>query len=157
MTIASLTYKDGRVSLYLKSDTQLANVRIADDIAKALKIKPDKSNTGEPVEIDKVAFHNVDTIFMTCDQAKSRTFIDSREAETVLASTSFNSEVEVTSFVSSTNYTPFHAPVGQLTFSIQDERGNNLPVKKLFCRLSINDQRLRNRETLSADTGKCTT
>ena len=38
-TIASLTYKDGKVSLYLKSDTQLANVRIADDIAKTLKIK----------------------------------------------------------------------------------------------------------------------
>ena len=155
-TIASLNYKDGKVSLYLKPDTQLTNVKIADDIARELKIKPDKPNTGEPIEIDKVAFYNVDNIFMTCDQAKSRTFIDSREAETVLASTSFDTEVEVTSFEAS-NPTPFHAPVGQLTFSIQDRLGNKLPVKKLFCRLSINEQRLRNRETLSADTGKCTT
>ena len=54
VTIASLTYKDGKISLYLKSDTQLANVRIADDIAKALKIKPDKPNTGEPVDVDKI-------------------------------------------------------------------------------------------------------
>ena len=156
VTIASLNYKDGRVSLSLKPDTQLTNVKIADDIARELKIKPDKPNTGEPIEIDKVAFYNVDNIFMTCDQAKSRTFIDSREAETVLASTSIDTEVEVTSFEAS-NPTPFHAPVGQLTFSIQDRLGNKLPVKKLFCRLSINEQRLRNRETLSADTGKCTT
>ena len=83
-TIARLSYENGRVNLYLKPDTQLANVRIADEIARELKIKPDKPNTGEPVEIDKVAFHNVDNIFMTCDQAKSNTFIDSREAETIL-------------------------------------------------------------------------
>ena len=157
VTIARLSYERGRVNLSLKPDTQLTNVKIADDIARELKIKLDKPNTGEPIEIDKVAFHNVDTIFMTCEQAKSNTYINSQKAETVLASTSFNPEVEVTSFVSSTNYTPFHAPVGQLTFSIQDSLGNKLPIKKLFCRLSINEQRLRNRETLSADTGKCTT
>ena len=150
VTIASLTYKEGRVNLHLKSDTQLTNLKIADDIARELKIKPDKPNTGEPIEIDKVAFYNVDNIFMTCDQAKSRTFIDSREAETVLASTSFDTEVEITSFEAS-NPTPFHATVGQLTFRVQDAQGNNLPVKRLFCRLRINEQCLRNRKTLSAD------
>ena len=150
-TIASLNYKDGKVSLYLKPDTQLTNVKIADDIARELKIKPDKPNTGEPIEIDKVVFYNVDNIFMTCDQAKSRTFIDSREAETVLASTSFDTEVEVISFEAS-NPTPFYAPVGHLSFNIQDRLGNKLPVDRLFCRLRINEQRLRNRKTLSTDT-----
>ena len=147
-TIASLTHKDDKVTLFLKPDTQLTNVKIADDIARELKI--DKPNTGEPVDIGKIAFYNVDNIFMTCDQAKSRTFIDSREAETVLASTSFDAEVEVTSFEPS-NPTPFHAPVGQLTFRVQDERGNNLPLKKLFCRLRINEC-IRNRETLPTNT-----
>ena len=156
ITIARLSHENGRVSLYLKPDTQLTNVKIADEIAKALKIKPDKLNTGEPVDVDKIAFHNTPNIYLTCNQSKSNTYINSQRAETVLASTSFNPEVEVTSFEAS-NPAPFHAPVGQLTFSIQDERGNNLPVKKLFCRLSINEQRLRNRETLSGDTGKCTT
>ena len=80
---------------------------------------------------------------MTCDQAKSHTFIDSREAETVLTGTPFNPEVEVTAFEAS-NSAPFYAPVGQLVFHIQDERGNNLPVKKLFCRLSINERIRRN-------------
>ena len=89
-TIASLTYKEGRVSLYLKLDTQLTNVRMADEIARALKIKPDRANIGELVDVDKVAFHNVDTIFLTCEQAKSHTFIDNREAETILASTPFD-------------------------------------------------------------------
>ena len=156
VTIARVSHENGRVSLYLKPDTQLTNVKIADDIARELKIKPDRSNTGEPVDVDKIFFHNTPNIYLTCNQAKSRTFIDSREAETVLASTSFDTEVEVTSFEPS-HSTPFHAPVGQLTFCVQDKQGNNLPVKRLFCRLSINEQRLRNRETLSADTGKCTT
>ena len=147
-TIASLTYKEGRVTLYIKPDTQLFNVRMADDIARELKIKPDRPNTGELVDADKIAFHNVDSIFMTCDQARSRTFIDSREAETILASTSFDAEVEVTSFEASKNPTPFHAPVGQLTFCVQDKLGNKLPVKKLFCRLRINDECLRRKEKI---------
>ena len=149
ITIARLSHENGKVSLYLKPDTQLTNVKIADDIAIELKIKPDRSNTGEPVDVDKIAFHNTPNIYLTCDEAKSNTYINSQRAETVLASTSF--EVEVTSFVSSTNYTPFHAPVGQLTFRVQDAQGNNLPVKRLFCRLRINEQCLRNRKTLSAD------
>ena len=155
VTIASLTYKDGKVSLYLKSDTQLFNIRIADEIARALKIKPDKPNTGEPVDVDKIFFHNTPNIYLTCNQAKSNTYINSQRAETVVASTPF--EVEITAFEASRNPTPFHAPVGQLTFSIQDRLGNKLPVKKLFCRLSINEQRLRSRKNIPSDTCKCTT
>ena len=84
-SIASLTHKEGKVTLYIKPDTQLFNVKIADDIARELRIKPDRPNTGELVDVNKIAFHNVDTIFMTCDQAKSRTFIDNREADTILS------------------------------------------------------------------------
>ena len=142
ITIARLSHENGRVSLYLKPDTQLTNLKIADDIARELKIKPDKPNIGEPVDIGKIAFYNVDNIFMTCDQAKSRTFIDSREAETVLTGTSFDADAKVTSFEPS-NPTPFYAPVGQLSFSIQDRLGNKLPVERLFCRLRINEQCLR--------------
>ena len=131
---------------------QLTNVKIADDIARELKILPDRSNIGEPVDADKIALHNVNNIFMTCEQANSNTYINSQRAETVLMSTSFDAEVEVTSFEAS-NPTPFYAPVGQLSFSIQDRLGNKLPVERLFCRLRINDdERLRNRETLSANT-----
>ena len=148
VTIARLSHENGRVSLYLKPDTQLTNVKIADDIVRELKIKPDRSNTGEPVDVDKIAFHNTPNIYLTCEQAKSRTFIDSREAETVLASTSF--DAEVISFEAS-NPTPFYAPVGHLSFNIQDRLGNKLPVDRLFCRLRINE-RLRNRKTLSTDT-----
>ena len=63
VTIASLNYKDGKVSLYLKPDTQLTNVKIADDVARELKIKTDKPNTGEPVDIGKIAFHNTPNVF----------------------------------------------------------------------------------------------
>ena len=139
-TIASLSHKDGKVSLSLKPDTQLTNVKIAEDIARELKIKPDKSNTGEPVDIGKIAFHNTPNIYLTCDEAKSNTFIDSLKSETCIAASPFNTEV--ISFEPS-HPTPFHAPVGQLTFRVQDKQGNNLPVKRLFCRLTINDECLR--------------
>ena len=151
VTIARLSHENGRVSLYLKLDTQLTNVKIADDIARELKIKPDRSNTGEPVDVDKIFLHNTPNIYLTCNQAKSNTYINSQRAETVLASTSFDTEVEVTSFEASSP-ARFHAPVGQLVFHIQDSLGNKLPVKKLFCRLRINDERLR-RKDLSSNTG----
>ena len=154
--IASLTHKEGKVSLYLKPDTQLTNVKIADEIARELKIKPDRSNTGEPVDVDKIALHNVDNIYLTCDQVNSNTFIDSQKAETVLTGTPFDAEVEVTSFKTPSSLARFHAPVDQLTFSIQDSLGNNLSVKRLFCRLKINDECLRNRKNLSTGTGECT-
>ena len=91
---------------------------------------------------------------MTCEQAKSNTFIDNREAETILTSTPFDAEVEITSFETPSSPARFHAPVGQLTFSIQDKLGNKLPVKKLFCRLRINELclRTRNRENIPSDT-----
>ena len=149
-TIARLSYVDGKVILYLKPDTQLFNVKISDEIARELKIKPDRLNTGEPVNIDKIAFHNVDTIFLMCEQAKSSTFIDNREAETVLTSAPFSAEAEVTSFEASSP-ARFHAPVGQLTFSVQDKWGSVLPIKKLFCRVKINDQCLRNGKNISSD------
>ena len=44
-TIASLNCKEGRVTLYLKPETQLTNVKISEDIARELKIKTDRSNT----------------------------------------------------------------------------------------------------------------
>ena len=149
ITIASLNYKDGKVNLSLKPDTQLTNVKIADDIARELKIKTDRSNIGEPVDVDKIAFHNTPNIYLTCDEANSNTYINSQRAETVLTGASF--DAEVISFEVS-NPTPFYAPVGHLSFNIQDRLGNKLPVDRLFCRLRINEQRLRNRKTLSTDT-----
>ena len=150
-TIARLSYENDRVNFYLKPDTQLTNVKIADDIARELRIKPDRSNTGQFVDIDKIAFHNVDNIFMTCDQAKSNTYVNSQKAETILTSTPFDAEMKVTSFEAS-NPTHFYAPVGQLTFSIQDRLGNKLPLKRLFCRLRINDQCLRNGKNIPSYT-----
>ena len=69
-TIANLSCENVKVSLYLKPGTQLTNVEISDYISRELKIKPDRSNTGEFVDIDKIFSHNVDIIYMTCEQAK---------------------------------------------------------------------------------------
>ena len=140
ITIASLNYKDGKVNLFIKPNTQLINVKIAEYIAKELRIAADKTNIGEPIDVNKIAFHNTSATYLICDQVNSNTYINSQRAETCITASPFNTEV--ISFKPS-QPTHFHAPVGELTFHIQDSQGNNLPIKKLFCRLTINDERLR--------------
>ena len=62
--------QDGKVNLYVKDDTQLSNLS-SKDIAKVLKIKGNTSNTGEPVDVDKIAFNNTKNVFLVCDQIDS--------------------------------------------------------------------------------------
>ena len=69
--VATLSHKDGKVNLYVKDDPQLSNLEISDDIAKVLKIKGNTSNTGEPVDVDKIAFNNTKNVFLVCDQIDS--------------------------------------------------------------------------------------
>ena len=80
--VATLSHKDGKVNLYVKDDTQLSNLKISEDIAKVLKIKGDTSNTGEPIEFDKIAFNNTKNVFLVCDQINS-TLINNRDSNTV--------------------------------------------------------------------------
>ena len=69
--VATLSHKNGKVNLYVKDDTQLSNLKISDDIAKVLKIKGNTSNSGEPVDVDKIAFSNTKNVFLVCDQIDS--------------------------------------------------------------------------------------
>ena len=71
MCIRDRSHKNGKVNLYVKDDTQLSNLKISDDIAKVLKIKGNTSNSGEPVDVDKIAFSNTKNVFLVCDQIDS--------------------------------------------------------------------------------------
>ena len=65
---ATLSYKDSKVNLYVKDDTQLSNLKISEDIAEVLKIKCNTSNSGEPVDVDKIAINNTKNVSLVCDQ-----------------------------------------------------------------------------------------
>ena len=80
--VATLSHKDDKVNV--NNDTQLSNLKISTDIAKVLKIKGNTSNTGEPVDVDKIAFNNTKNVFLVCDQIDS-TLINNRDLNTVTA------------------------------------------------------------------------
>ena len=67
--VATLSHKDDKVNV--NNDTQLSNLKISTDIAKVLKIKGNTSNTGEPVDVDKIVFNNTKNVFLVCDQIDS--------------------------------------------------------------------------------------
>ena len=122
--VATLSYKDGKVNLYVKDDTQLSNLKISDDIAKELKIKG--SNSGEPVDVDKIAFNNTKNVFLVCDQ------IDSTVTAAICVDKPISFEKPMPTTCFRNNY---HQ---HLTFNIKDDRGNNLPIQRVFYRLLIN-------------------
>lgn len=124
--IATLSYKDGKVNLYVKNDTQLSNLKISDDIAKELKIKGNTSNSGEPVDVDKIAFNNTKNVFLACDQIDSTVTAAACVDEPI----SFEKPMPTTCFRNN-----YHQ---HLTFHIKDDQGNNLPIQRVFCRLLIN-------------------
>ena len=68
---ATLSYKDGKVNLYVKEETQLFNLKISEDIAKVLKIKGNTSNIGDVNNVNKIAFINTKNVFLVCDQINS--------------------------------------------------------------------------------------
>ena len=63
--VATLSYKDGKVNFSVKYNTQLFNLKISEDIKKVLNIKCNTSNSGEPVDVDKIAFNNTKNIFLS--------------------------------------------------------------------------------------------
>ena len=68
---ATLSYKDGKVNLYVKEETQLFNLKISEDIVKVLKIKGNTSNIGDVNNVNKIAFNNTKNVFLVCDQINS--------------------------------------------------------------------------------------
>ena len=133
--VATLSHKDGKVNLYVKDDTQLSNLKISEDIAKVLKIKGDTSNTGEPIEFDKIAFNNTKNVFLVCDQINS-TLINNRDSNTVTVAACVD---EIIPFEKPMPTARFRSNYHQhLTFQIKDDQGNNLPIRRVFYRLLLN-------------------
>ena len=124
--VATLSHKDGKVNLYVKDDTQLSNLKISEDIAKVLKIKGNTSNTGEPVDVDKIVFNNTKNVFLVCDQIDSTVTAAACVDELI----SFENPMPTACFRNNNHQ--------HLTFQIRDDQGNKLPIQRLFYRLLIN-------------------
>ena len=118
--------QDGKVNLYVKDDTQLSNLS-SKDIAKVLKIKGNTSNTGEPVDVEKIAFNNTKNVFLICDQIDYAV----KAAACVDELISFDNPMPTACFRNNNHQ--------HLTFQIRDDQGNKLPIQRVFYRLLINN------------------
>ena len=125
-----------------------SNIKLSDEIATLFKLKDaqaDKNGiiTGEPVDKSSLSFcfSDASTIFFTCDQCDETTLVNNNETRTITAlpvAAGING-----CLTAGAATTSFHSNLtNRFTFHIQGERGNNLPIKRLFCRLIINDERL---------------
>ena len=110
----------------MKYDTQLSNLKISEDIAKVLKIKGNTSNTGEPVDVDKIAFNNTKNVFLVCDQIDSTVTAAACVDELI----SFENPMPTACFCNN-----YHQ---HLTFHIKDDQSDKLPIQTVFYRLLIN-------------------
>ena len=138
-----------------------SNIKLSDEIVTLFKLKGAQADkhgiiTGEPVDKSSLSFcfSDASTIFFTCDQCDETTLVKNNKTKTITAlPVAAGIDGCLTAGAATTS---FHSNLtNRFTFHIQDERGNNLPIKRLFCQLEINEQRLR-REDLSTGTGECT-
>ena len=109
----------------MKDDIQLSNPKTSEDIAKVLKIKKNTSKSGEPVDLDKIAFDNTKNIFLVRDQ------IDSTVTAAACVDELISFEIPMPTACFRNKY---HQ---HLTFHIRDDQGNKLPIQKDFYRLLI--------------------
>ena len=127
------------------------NIKLSDDIIKLFKldgVQPDKYGImiGAIVEKSSISFcfSNASTIFFTCDQCDKNTLVNNTKTKTITAiPVAAGIDGSLTAALThpatltfSNNYK------NRLTFHVKDEHGNNLITQKIFCRLSINDERI---------------
>ena len=122
-----------------------SNIKLSYNIIKLFKlenVQPDKHGimTGEPVDKSSISFcfSNAFTIFFTCDECDQTTLVNNQKTKAIVAMpavTAMDGSITASlpaSLTFSDNYS------NQLNFHIQDEHGNDLVVRRVFCRLTIN-------------------
>ena len=128
------------------------NIALSEGLKDLLKLKGAKTydgiTTGEPIEKSSITFSHASTIFFTCDEAEEATLLNHNKMIKAITAIPVNvgfdgsitanltHPASITSITFKNNYT------NHLTFHITDEKGNNLPIKRFFCRLTINNERL---------------
>ena len=127
------------------------NIKLSDDIIKLFKlddVQPDKYGimTGAIVEKSSISFcfSNASTIFFTCDQCDKNTLVNNTKTKTItaipVAAGIDGSLTAALTHPATLTFSNNHK--NRLTFHVKDEHGNNLITQKVFCRLSINDERI---------------
>ena len=123
------------------------NIKLSYNIIKLFKLENVKYDehgimTGAPVDKSSISFcfSNAFTIFFTCDECDKTTLVNNQKTNAIVAMpavTAMDGSITASlpaSLSFSNNYS------NQLNFHIQDEHKNNLVVRKVFCRLLINNK-----------------
>lgn len=159
--VAMLYYNNGRITWRLFPSSHTTNVELSPSLIDMFKLGVAKTydgmTTGQPVEESSInfTFSDASTVFFTCDECKEETLVNSVKTRAITAMpvyANLDGSLMTTQSASTTfkdNWT------NKFNFRIQDENGNNLAVKRVFCRLTINDERLQ-RKTLSGNIANST-
>ena len=132
------------------------NIKLSDDIIKLFKLEnaqPEKGiMTGAPIKKASIAFcfSNVSTLFFTCDECDKKTIVNNQKTNAIVAmpvTAGMDGSLTATltqpaTLTFSNNFT------NRLNFHVQDEHGNNLITQKVFCRLTINNDKRLYKENL---------
>lgn len=158
--VALLYHNNSRVTFRIYPDTKTSNITLPDALKKMLRL-PEKLSyepgihTGTPVNKASIhfAFSDALTVFLTCKECHEQTLVNDKLTKAITAIPVFAAldgsltASHPASVAFKGNYT------NHFTFCIQDASGNNLPVKNVFIRLSINER--VQRKDIPRDTTDC--
>ncbi len=144
--VALLYHNNGRVTFRVYPNVGIHNIKLDEGLAEMLGLKKlDKYegvNTGEPVNESSIHFtySNARLISLACRQIDN-TYLNNDEAKVLcVMPVSVGSDGAVTANLLHPTIAAFHDNFcHDLTFQVQDERGNNLPINQLVIRLTINE------------------
>jgi len=124
-----------------------SNIKLSYNIIKLFKLENVKYDehgimTGAPVDKSSISFcfSNAFTILFTCDECDKTTLVNNQKTNAIVAMpavTAIDGSITA-SLPASLSFNNNHS--NQLNFHIQDEHKNNLVVRKVFCRLLINNK-----------------
>ena len=139
-------YKDGKVCWYVTpaDPSNISNIKLSKGFKELLNLESAQKylgiTQGQPINESsiKFSFSNAAMVFLTCDQIDD-TYVNNQPSKAIVVmplATAINGVLTLTSPTSAV-FTENYDRI--LNFKLQDENGNELPVKQMLAHLTIND------------------
>ena len=140
--VALLYHNNNRVTWRLFPNVKTTNIKLSKGLIDVLKLKSIAgTQTGEPVDLTSISFTFSDTsnIFITCDEIDDNIYFNNKKVKAITATPVVLKNGAITVKYPQPTV-KFHSDFMQLKFRIQDDKGIDLPIKRLLLRLTINDK-----------------
>ena len=148
--VVNVYHNNGRVTWQVKTNTKTTNVQLSAGLIDMFKLGGAKTydgiTTGQPVNKDSIKFtySNARTLFLECKQIED-TYLNDLPTKTLLVvPVAIDLDGSITANLQHpVTVTYRNNFVKELRFRVHDEHGNELPLKQVLLRFTINDECLR--------------